>query len=100
MASTAPTALAPAPATTQELTVKDLGRGAPVAIHKVKDKKLRGNLKKLEKRYKDATRSIADSSMLLQESAGFIEAEGMEKTWKFQQKDIVKEVDVSTAAKV
>ncbi|RPA78624.1 BING4CT-domain-containing protein [Ascobolus immersus RN42] len=99
MASAAPTALATAPATTKEMTVKDLGRGAPVAIHNVKDKKLRGNLKKLEKRYKDAAKSIADSSMLLQESAGFLQAEGMEKTWKFQQKDIVKEVDVSTAAK-
>lgn len=95
-----PTAIVPAAATSAELTAKDLGRGAPVAIHKIKDKKLKGNLKKLEKHYRDATRSIKDSSLLLQEEAGFIEAEGMERTWKFQQKDIIQEVDVSTAAKV
>ncbi|KAL7268342.1 putative U3 small nucleolar RNA-associated protein 7 [Rhizina undulata] len=75
------------------------GRGGNINTRSVKDKKLRGNLKKLELRYKDAATKAKDSEMLLQEEGGYLEAEGMEKTYKFAQKDIVKEVDVATASK-
>lgn len=64
-----------------------------------KDKKLNAKLKKLDRQYKDATQSALRTDLLLQEEAGFIEAEGMEKTFKFKQDDIVEAVDVTMAQK-
>ncbi|KAH3667988.1 hypothetical protein OGAPHI_001742 [Ogataea philodendri] len=64
-----------------------------------KDRKLNANLKRLDEQHKDARRSAKDTEILLQEDAGFLEAEGMEKTYKFKQDDIVKEVDAGTANK-
>ncbi|KAK6459535.1 component of small subunit processosome [Scheffersomyces xylosifermentans] len=65
-----------------------------------KDKKLNAGLKKLDSQYKDALRSAAGTDLLLQEEAGFLEADGpMEKTYKFKQDDIVEVLDESTANK-
>ncbi|KAG7881078.1 hypothetical protein KL925_003223 [Ogataea polymorpha] len=64
-----------------------------------KDKKLNANLKRLDQQHRDAVRSAKNTEILLQEDAGFLEAEGMEKTYKFVQDDIVKEVDQATANK-
>ncbi|KAG7802730.1 hypothetical protein KL944_002377 [Ogataea haglerorum] len=64
-----------------------------------KDRKLNANLKRLDQQHKDAVRSVKDSEILLQEDAGFLEAEGMEKTYKFTQDEIVQEVDQATANK-
>lgn len=61
-----------------------------------KDKKLYSGLKKVDKQYKDALRSAAGTDLLLQEEAGFLEADGpMEKTFKFKQDDIEQVVDES-----
>jgi len=38
--------------------------------------------------------------MLLQEDRGFLEAEGMEKTYKITQQQLKQEVDITTAQKV
>ncbi|KAF8477185.1 WD40-repeat-containing domain protein [Kalaharituber pfeilii] len=75
------------------------GRGEKVNLKVVKDKKLRGNLKKLELRYRDAALQAKDSELLLQEEAGFIQTEGMERTFKLSQEELKKEVDLATAQK-
>ncbi|KAI5791611.1 WD40-repeat-containing domain protein [Peziza echinospora] len=75
------------------------GRGDGINVRSVKDKKLRGNMKKLENRYKDATMQARDAEMLMEEEQGFIETEGMERTFKFSQKELVQAVDIATAQK-
>ncbi|KAK9473216.1 WD40-repeat-containing domain protein, partial [Dipodascopsis tothii] len=66
---------------------------------KVEDKKLRSNLRKQDARFKQAARTAMDTDVLLQEEAGFLEAEGMERTYKFSQAELKDAVDVSTASK-
>jgi len=77
------------------------GRGEKISAKAIKDKKLRGNLKKLELRYRDAAAQAKDAEILRPESGpGFIEAEGeLERTWKVGQKDVRDAVDVATAMK-
>lgn len=65
------------------------------------DKKLKGRLKYTESVIRDAQLQAAKvDAWLLPEEAGSLEAEGMERTWRFQQKDIVKEVETGVAKKV
>lgn len=71
-----------------------------LTLKKIKDKKLRGNLQKLQKRFGEAAYHAARSEMLLPEEPGYIEVEGMEKTYKITQEQLKKEVDITTAQKV
>ncbi|KAG7663594.1 utp7 [[Candida] subhashii] len=65
-----------------------------------KDKKLNAKLKHMDQQYKEALRSAAGTDLLLQEEAGFLEAESpMERTFKFKQDDITEAVDINTANK-
>ncbi|CUM64962.1 uncharacterized protein PRCAT00002580001 [Priceomyces carsonii] len=65
-----------------------------------KDKKLNAGLKKVDKQYKDAVKSAARTEILLQEEAGFLEADSpMEKTFKFKQGEIQDAVDIGTSNK-
>lgn len=92
---------ASAPSASQ-LTISKYERGTAKQQRKAKytkDKKLNAGLKKIDRQYKEATRSAAGTELLLQEEAGFLEAEGMEKTFKFKQDEIVEAVDVSMGAK-
>ena len=74
------------------------GRGRPIQKQSIKDKKLRGNLKALETRYKDATLKAKDAEILLENESGFLEPEGeLEKTYKVRQDDLKQEVAVETA---
>ncbi|RPA95214.1 BING4CT-domain-containing protein [Choiromyces venosus 120613-1] len=75
------------------------GRGESISVRSARDKKLRTNLKKIEHRYKDAALKAKDAELLLGEERGYLEAEGMEKTFKFKQADLRKAVDVATAQK-
>ncbi|KAF8252455.1 BING4CT-domain-containing protein [Wilcoxina mikolae CBS 423.85] len=77
------------------------GRGEKINAKAIKDKKLRGNLKKLELRYREAAAQANDAEILRPERGpGFIEAEGeLERTWKVGQKDVRDAVDVATAMK-
>lgn len=79
--------------------VQQYGRGDKIIVKGIKDKKLRGNLKRLEHKYRAAATNAKDAEMLLEEKKGYLEAEGMERTYKFSQKDLVKAVDVATAQK-
>jgi len=44
--------------------------------------------------------NAARSEMLLPEERGYLEAEGMEKTYKIKQDQLKEEVDITTAQKV
>lgn len=75
-------------------------RGKKISTRSIKDKKLRGNLKALELKYKDATLKAKDAEILLENDAGFLEPEGeLEKTYKVRQADIRRDVNIETAKK-
>lgn len=76
------------------------GRGRPIAIHSIKDKKLRGKAKALETKYKTAILKAKDAEILLENEAGFLEPETeLERTYKVRQEDIRQYVPVETAQK-
>ncbi|CUS08999.1 unnamed protein product [Tuber aestivum] len=84
----------------EKAALKQYGRGESIPVRSARDKKLRTNLEKIEHRYKDAALRAKDAELLLGEERGYIEAEGMERTYKFKQADLRKSVDVATAQKV
>ena len=76
------------------------GRGRRVPIRGVKDKKLRGDLKVLESKYKDAVLKAKDAEILLENDSGYLEPEGeLERTYKVRQDDIIEELPIETATK-
>ena len=76
------------------------GRGWKIPTGSVKDKKLRSNLKVLEKKYRTATLAAKDSEILLENTAGLLEPETeLEETYKVRQKDIAQDVSIETAKK-
>ncbi|KAI5786892.1 WD40-repeat-containing domain protein [Pyronema domesticum] len=94
-----PTSLSTKTPAELQLASETYGRGQSAKT--AKDKKLRGNLRKIEHRYKDAAAQALDAELLRPESGpGFIEAEGeLERTWKVDQKVVREAVDVATAQK-
>jgi U3 small nucleolar RNA-associated protein 7 len=79
---------------------KAYGRGKRIPLKGIKDKKLRGSLKALEGKYKNAVLKAKDSEILLENSSGFLEPENeLEKTYKVRQEDILKAVPVESAKK-
>jgi U3 small nucleolar RNA-associated protein 7 len=94
-----PTSLSTKSPAEMQLASETYGRGQSAKT--AKDKKLRGNLRKIEHRYKDAAAQALDAELLRPESGpGFIEAEGeLERTWKVDQKVVREAVDVATAQK-
>ena len=79
---------------------QNYGRGKEVAVKRVKDKKLRSNLKQLEHRYKDAAYKARDAEILHENQPGLLEPEtDLEKTWRVRQEDLVEELPVQTAKK-
>ncbi|KAF9083542.1 Small subunit (SSU) processome component [Mortierella sp. GBA35] len=69
-------------------------------INKLKDRKLKGSIKRREKTFKEAAYKAASSEILLTEDAGFLEPEGIEKTYQLSQRSLAKEVDVATSHKM
>lgn len=79
---------------------KAYGRGGKIPIHSIKDKKLRGNLKKLEARNKTAILRAKDAEILLENEDGFLEPENeLERTYKVRQDEIKQTVPLETAKK-
>jgi U3 small nucleolar RNA-associated protein 7 len=74
-------------------------RGAGNTLDRVKDKKLRSRILRGEDLAKRSAKDVARSELLLENDAGFLEAEGMERTYKFRQADIAAAVDVGVARK-
>ena len=76
------------------------GRGKKISAKSAKDKKLRGNLKILEDKYKDATLKAKDAEILLENESGYLEPEGeLERTYKIRQDQIQPDLAVDTAKK-
>eukprot|EP00887_Chlorella_sp_A99_P001363 scaffold8.g1363.t1 len=76
-------------------------RGPEVATRKIEDKKLKGRLRYTERLIGEAQAEAARvDEWLLPSEAGLLEAEGMERTWRFKQEEIVKEVEVGAGRKV
>lgn len=61
---------------------------ATICAQKLTDAKLRSGLERTEKKFEDAAHSTAVAELLLPEEAGFLEAEGMEETFKFDQNQL------------
>jgi len=76
------------------------GRGDKIKTRGIKDRKLRGDLRVLEAKYKDATLKAKDSEILLEHTSGLLEPEGpLERTYKVAQEEVKASVDVETAKK-
>ncbi|KAI9501477.1 WD40-repeat-containing domain protein [Coemansia spiralis] len=67
---------------------------------KVRSKKSQPKLDHARKRREAAIVDAARSEVLLAESAGFLEAEGMERTYRFTQKQLAENLDISSAGKI
>jgi len=76
------------------------GRGRKIQVKSIKDRKLRGNLKSLEHKYKDAVLKAKDAEILVENTGGFLEPEGeLERTYRIRQEEIKKDVSIATAQK-
>ncbi|KAJ3033350.1 Small subunit (SSU) processome component [Rhizophlyctis rosea] len=77
-------------------------QGGSIAIKNIQDKKLKGTLRKTEKKFQDAAYKAAQAELLLPTEAGYLEAEEgtLEKTWKFTQAAIKDNVDMNTSNKM
>ncbi|KUL87829.1 hypothetical protein ZTR_03132 [Talaromyces verruculosus] len=76
------------------------GRGKAVQVNKIRDKKLRGNLKTVEDRYKTAALRAKDAEILLENESGFLEPEAeLERTYKVRQDEIRENVGIEVAKK-
>ena len=80
--------------------LKSYKRGDSLDTSGLDDKKLKGHLKKRQRQSHQAAFKSAMAEILLPSEAGFLEAEGIEKTFKFKQADIKAAVDISAATKV
>ncbi|GJJ78052.1 U3 small nucleolar RNA-associated protein 7 [Entomortierella parvispora] len=69
-------------------------------VNKLENKKLKGTIKRREKQFKEAAYKAASSELLLTEEGGYLEPEGIEKTYQLTQSALKKEVDISTAHKM
>ncbi|KAL3674702.1 hypothetical protein V7S43_000640 [Phytophthora oleae] len=69
-------------------------------IRNIRDKKLKGSLQRANEKHKLAAESAAKSEILLPDQAGLLEAEGLEKTYKFTQQQLADNVDINTAHKI
>ncbi|XP_068695777.1 uncharacterized protein [Montipora foliosa] len=79
--------------------LKKYHRGRRNNFKHLKDKKLRGKLKCYESQHQQAAIQAAKSELLLTEQPGFLETEGLERTFKIKQKDIARVVDITSASK-
>jgi len=79
---------------------KKYGRGRPVRLNQVKDKKLKSRLRGIENKYQDAILGAKDAEILLENQEGFLQPESeLERTYKVRQDDITQAVGVQQAKK-
>ncbi|XP_078342132.1 uncharacterized protein LOC144627967 isoform X2 [Oculina patagonica] len=85
--------------TVDKVVLQKYHRGRQNRFKNLKDKKLRGKLRSYESQYQQAAVQAAKSELLLTEEPGYLEAEGLEKTFKFKQRNIADVVDITSAKK-
>eukprot|EP00898_Chlorokybus_atmophyticus_P001320 jgi/Chlat1/2189/Chrsp17S02743 len=74
--------------------------GPVIATKAIKDKKLKGKLKSVESIYDEAAvRNAQAEKWLLPAEGGFLEAEGLERTYRFKQEEVVEALDANSARK-
>lgn len=74
------------------------GRGKKISTKSIKNKKLRGNLKSLESKYKTAALEAKNAEILLENQGGYIEPEGeLERTYRVRQDEVKANVGVEVA---
>lgn len=71
-----------------------------VSKNSIPNKKLKTELINQEKKYSYAVKAAAQSEILLSEDVGFLEAEGLEKTYQFNQDKLRSVVDINTTKKM
>ncbi|KAL4378680.1 hypothetical protein GQ457_02G005760 [Hibiscus cannabinus] len=75
--------------------VKKYLRGEAANLEGLKDKKLKGQLAVREDLYGKSAKTAAKiEKWLLPSEGGYLEAEGIEKTWRIKQESIAREVDI------
>ncbi|KAJ8766036.1 hypothetical protein K2173_020552 [Erythroxylum novogranatense] len=80
--------------------VKKYLRGEGANLEVLKDKKLRGQLSVREELYGISAKAAAKTEKWLMPSeGGYLETEGLEKTWRIKQEAIGREVDISSSRK-
>ncbi|KAL2940267.1 putative U3 small nucleolar RNA-associated protein 7 [Bienertia sinuspersici] len=78
-----------------DANVKKYLRGEGANLEALQDKKLKGQLAVKEELYKRSAKAAANvEKWLLPSEGGFLEPEGIEKTWRIKQEDIGNEVDI------
>lgn len=81
-----------------ELRSKKYLRGEAANLKGLKDKKLKSQLIAKEKLYGQSAKAAAQAEKWIMPSeGGYIEAEGIEKTYRIKQETIAKEVDISSS---
>ncbi|KAI4370686.1 hypothetical protein MLD38_019007 [Melastoma candidum] len=94
---TPPTDTQPGMSKELDAKVKKYLRGDGINLEVVKDKKLKGQLAVREELYgKSASVAANAEKWLLPSEGGYLEAEGIEKTWKIRQEAITQDVGISS----
>ncbi|KAJ7567745.1 hypothetical protein O6H91_01G005000 [Diphasiastrum complanatum] len=75
-------------------------RGDKVSVKGIVDKKLKGQLRTKERLFVESALNAAKvEQWLLPSEGGYLEPDGIEKTWNLTQESIVREVDISSSKK-
>ena len=86
--------------TTQERQkLRKYMRGTGVSTKKIPKLRQKKDVQRHEAKIKEAAMKTMDAEMLLTEDQGYLEAEGMERTFKFRQDQIQKHLDVTSVRK-
>ncbi|XP_024028858.1 probable U3 small nucleolar RNA-associated protein 7 [Morus notabilis] len=81
-----------------DIKVKKYLRGEGANLEVLQDKKLKGQLAVREELYGKSAKAAAKAEKWLMPSeGGYLEAEGIEKTWRIRQEAISREVDISSS---
>ncbi|KAI8896721.1 WD40-repeat-containing domain protein [Globomyces pollinis-pini] len=71
-----------------------------IKIRNLEDRKLKTKLRQSEAKAKQAAYNAAQSEILLTQDEGVLEADGLERTWKFSQSLLKQNVDLNTQRKM
>ncbi|KAK3010226.1 hypothetical protein RJ639_010916, partial [Escallonia herrerae] len=95
-----------APVTEEEIAdvtdneVRKYLRGEGANLEVIQDKKLKGQLAVREELYGKSAKAAAKAEKwLMPTEGGYLDAEGIEKTWRIKQDTIAREVDISSSKK-